>query len=359
MTDEIKWSHLDAQRLQQLRREAGLTVPDLANASGISEAQIRQLEEDGESLFYSPRIKYTVGKRLILQLIEQTQSKNSPPQTSSSPRVQTYKDAHQTLLAIEEMSRRNLNASPVTDFYWRARQEIVRLLQSKYVLASLAMVMVMVSVVLFESPDSEEAKNTHDQPSPLLTLTKSMIVPVFQINDWAQAQWSALFLQNNKAQPLSPDSKTTVTAFVKPGLATDLAQPPPPTQAHTLDPEPKLGLNGEAHALKAQSEDLPECHFSPQGGTEVVSTSTYRPATYVYLVAKKNTTVCIQDGLHAISQVKLTEGASQSVYGSPPWHLRLQDLDAVDVFFQGRRITLPPSENAQFTLIQFAQDLNH
>jgi transcriptional regulator with XRE-family HTH domain len=360
MTDEIKWSISDAERLQQLRRQAGLTVPDLAKMSGISEAQIAQLEGDGDSLFYSSRIKFTVGKRLTLQLIEQSQLKSSSILNPRSQIPSPYKDAHHALQAIEEMSQRNLDASPLTDFYWRARVELVRLMQSKYVLASLAMMVVMISVSVIETSPSDGGQVQETHPSQLLALTRSIIVPVFQINDWAQAQWGSWFSQRNDALHETREQKTANSLSRDQGSAAHLAgmaDLAPLSMNSSTDIT--ASLQDGANSIKTLPIQAQECQFNPQGGTEVFSTSTYRPATYVYLVAKKETTVCIQDGQHVMSQVKLALGGSQSVYGSPPWHLRLQDLDAVDVFFQGHRILLPPSDDPQFTLIQFAQDNHH
>jgi transcriptional regulator with XRE-family HTH domain len=192
MIDEVKWSLSDAERLHQLRVDAGLGLADLAKMSGLSDAQISQLECEEESLFYSPRIKFTVGKRLTLQLIEQAKLK-----TNATPRFQTpvaapYQEAHKALLAIEEMSRRNLDASPVTDFYWRVRQECVRLFQSKYVVASLGMVMVMMSITLIENPQTVNLPVLDQPPLQDLNWTRPVFTQVFQATDWVQGQFSAM-----------------------------------------------------------------------------------------------------------------------------------------------------------------------
>ena len=358
--DDINWSYLDAERLQQLRRVAGLSVADLAKMSGISEAQIAQLEEGGDSLFYSARIKFSVGKRVILQLIQLSQnalnSSDNPQKSAHAKRLHSNKDAHQSLKAIEEMSRRNLDARPVTDFYWSLRVELVRFFQSKYVLASLGMLILMVVVMVLESPQPEGYEAKGDETHPSQTWTKSVTAPVFVASDWLGAQWSTWLGPNNTLLAGLFERKDALQPqALKAGLSESFSQP----FAKNQDTSPStVALDDQASKL-AQDPVALECQFNPGGGTEVFSTSTFRPATYVYLVAKKDTTVCIQDGQHITSQVKLAMGASQSVFGAPPWHLRLQDLDAIDVFFQGHRIVLPPSEDPQFTLRQFAQDSAH
>jgi hypothetical protein len=159
-----------------------------------------------------------------------------------------------------------------------------------------------------------------------------------------------LALHSSSGVPDTPPASTPWVSSTR-----SLGEPTTLQQAtRTTDP----AGSDSSRALPTSAAEGSDCLFNPQGGTEVFSTSTYRPANYVYLVAKKNTTVCIQDGQHTVSQVKLALGATQSVYGAPPWHLRLQDLDSVDVFFQGHHVLLPPTDNPQFTLIQYAQD-NH
>jgi len=353
--DDINWSYLDAERLQQLRRAAGLSVADLAKMSGISEAQITQLEDGGDSLFYSARIKFSVGKRVILQLIQLNQnaanSSDNPQASAYAKRLHSNKDAHQSLKAIEEMSRRNLDARPVTDLYWSLRVELVRFFQSNYVLASLGMLILMVVVMVLESPQPEGLEAKGNETNPTQAWTQSMTAPVFDASSWLQTQWSSWLGSNNTLLAGLFERKDVLQPqALKAGLSESSSQPSANKQDTALS---TVALDGPASQLAT------ECQFNPSGGTEVLSTSTLRTATYVYLVAKKDTTVCVQDGQQTTSQVKLAMGASQSVFGAPPWHLRLQDLAAVDVFFQGHRVVLPPSEEPQFTLIQFAQDSAH
>jgi hypothetical protein len=260
------------------------------------------------------------------------------------------------LKAIEEMSRRNLDARPVTDLYWSLRVELVRFFQSKYVLASLGMLILMVVVMVLESPQPEGLEAKGDETHSTQTWTKSVTAPVFDASDWLLKQWSSWLGPNNTFLAGLFERKDLLQPqALKAGLLESSSQPSANKQDTALSTVASDGLASQL----APAALAPECQFNPSGGTEVFSTSTFRPATYVYLVAKKDTTVCIQDGQHTTSQVKLAMGASQSVFGAPPWHLRLQDLDAIDVFFQGRRIVLPPSEEPQFTLIQFAQDSAH
>jgi hypothetical protein len=62
------WTQDEALLLQQLRQGAGLDTSRFAIESAISQAQLLQLENGGDSLFYSAAIKAHVGRKLIVKL---------------------------------------------------------------------------------------------------------------------------------------------------------------------------------------------------------------------------------------------------------------------------------------------------
>ena len=68
---KLCWLPEHADQLKRLRLAAGVEITTLAKKHSISSAQVRQLEESGDSAFYSPEIKYTVGRKLIRSLGEE------------------------------------------------------------------------------------------------------------------------------------------------------------------------------------------------------------------------------------------------------------------------------------------------
>ena len=68
---KLSWLPEHAVQLNRLRLAAGIEITTLAKKHSISSAQVRQLEESGDSTFYSPEIKYTVGRKLIRSLGEE------------------------------------------------------------------------------------------------------------------------------------------------------------------------------------------------------------------------------------------------------------------------------------------------
>ncbi len=62
------WTTEHAATLKALREAAGLDVTVLAKRNNLSTTQVRQLEDGGESGFYTPQIKWAVGRKLTLAL---------------------------------------------------------------------------------------------------------------------------------------------------------------------------------------------------------------------------------------------------------------------------------------------------
>ena len=62
---KLCWLPEHAEQLKRLRLAAGVEITTLAKKHSLSSSQVHQLEESGDSAFYSPEIKYTVGRKLI------------------------------------------------------------------------------------------------------------------------------------------------------------------------------------------------------------------------------------------------------------------------------------------------------
>lgn len=63
------WTDSDASRLKALREALGWDLAGLARRSALSVSHLRQLEEGGDSAFYSPAIKCAAGHRVLERLV--------------------------------------------------------------------------------------------------------------------------------------------------------------------------------------------------------------------------------------------------------------------------------------------------
>ena len=88
MMAPTSWQPSDGERLKFLRNASGLDLYKFAHINAISAAQLKLLEDGGDSsLFYSPAIKTGVGRKLLRRLGDKDASgvPEQAPQTAIGP----------------------------------------------------------------------------------------------------------------------------------------------------------------------------------------------------------------------------------------------------------------------------------
>jgi hypothetical protein len=155
-----------------------------------------------------------------------------------------------------------------------------------------------------------------------------------------------------KVLPAPPTAKTEEVAAVVPEViatapvSTQTVVVAPPAQETSAKEKP-AAANNPATASTASAADCASITTEPVTATSV---SPNKPGSYVYLVASKATTVCVDDGKNKRTLVTLTPGAGRSVHGAAPWTLASTDLKAVQVYFQGAKVWLPPEAGTRIYL---------
>ena len=67
MTKQV-WLPINGALLKKLREDAGVEITTLARLHSLSTSQIKQLENGGDSSFYTPSIKLATGRKLLMHL---------------------------------------------------------------------------------------------------------------------------------------------------------------------------------------------------------------------------------------------------------------------------------------------------
>jgi len=67
------WLPVDGALLKKLREDAGVEITTLARLHSLSTSQIKQLENGGDSSFYTPSIKLATGRKLLMHFGEDVQ----------------------------------------------------------------------------------------------------------------------------------------------------------------------------------------------------------------------------------------------------------------------------------------------
>jgi hypothetical protein len=304
----------DAAHLKSLRLAADLDHAQLALMVNLSAAQVRQLEEDGDSLFYSPQIKAQSLRRVIRTLENASQE----PQTVASIEPPAPRSSASVIDDIIRLSEKNLKSQVVHSEVRRPGGSWPKLLGT-WGLAAL-----LLGLGLWQY-------NRHNSQA----LYEEWVEPI-----------------TGKVLPAPPTAKTEEVAAVVPKV---IATAPVSTQAVVVAPpaqetsakEKPAAANNPATASTASAADCASITTEPVTATSV---SPNKPGSYVYLVASKATTVCVDDGKNKRTLVTLTPGAGRSVHGAAPWTLASTDLKAVQVYFQGAKVWLPPEVGTRIYL---------
>jgi hypothetical protein len=293
----------DPDYLRQLRAASGVEETWLARTACLSVAQVRQLEEGGESLFYSPTIKRQAYKRLLMILGAE------PPTVVVDIVEQPVPSVVNDLNEIIAMGEKRLNDDhAVAEFFQMLRH---RISQHK-ISAGIVLALSGVGAISFLVPISNtEKKNTAE-----LVMTKT----------------------------------SDVVAVVTP-IAPVVAPPPAAVASLPASTHAPLPITS-ASAPAAAAVGAFACQYTAESLPQLVPMTATKPSRYVHLVANTDVNVCVVDANRQTSWVQLKAGESQSVFGSAPWQVSSTKLGKVQVYFQGWRVALPEGADQRIALIE-------
>ena len=114
MSSQI-WQPKDGVLLKRLRKEAEIEITSLAHLHCFSKTKVNQLEEGGDSSFYSPEIKLASGRKLLMYFGQldplHVEIKNQELTVESVSLVQSFWESQMTwflnLFKIPSNAQRN------------------------------------------------------------------------------------------------------------------------------------------------------------------------------------------------------------------------------------------------------------
>jgi len=308
----ILWGPEQEALLKSLRLSAGVDLATLARRNIVSTTQVRQLENGGDSSFYSPEIKLSVGKKLLKYLGHDLQLEvtlETPTSTSS--------DLAQAVASTPKIldSEKASNSTTVETLVPASNENLA---------------------ILPAPPNS------------------SIVVPLFLTG---VALFAAMWFwfdnkpissqeEVKKALP-EPKSETKVDSNVAslPDKSTDSTNPVNVAPSLEATPTPKE---------LAKPDTQSACSWN-SAEEEVQPDSPRKAGEYVHVVAQQASTVCIMDGQKRVATLNLQVGEGRSIYGLPPFRVYSADLNLVKVYFQGQLIKLSSQEITQIKLMPSTQ----
>jgi len=107
MTKQV-WLPVDGALLKKLREDAGVEVTTLARLHSLSSSQIKQLENGGDSSFYTPSIKLATGRKLLMHFGADIQPLEKVPDPDRTQELEApAKVVHVTQATDVELEKKN------------------------------------------------------------------------------------------------------------------------------------------------------------------------------------------------------------------------------------------------------------
>jgi hypothetical protein len=365
----------DAAYLKSLRQTAGLDLAELAALANLSAGQIRQLEDGGESLFYSPQIK-TQSLRRVIHLLESPQPSGKPikvqpvdlPQRTSSNVIED----------IIRLSEKNFKGNVVST-------PVRRPVNTAWMISLLVLVFVGGGSYLSWMSNRDIPQSVYNEwVEPLTRRTDaanppSVNVPVDNQNTptaVAQTATSTTVVTSavtapapaavaaapaTLAAPAAVTGDLPATAAVPKTKAAPLAESAPAVapveKTKTLATPLPESATAERKIIKPPQESAltgdkfaADCSTIKSEALTANSVSPSKAGTYVYLQASKPVQICVEDGQKHRSVVSLEAGTGRSIHGSPPWTVASHELKSVQIYFQGSKVWLPSQADKRIVL---------
>lgn len=297
----------DPDYLRQLREASGVEETWLARTACLSLAQVRQLEEGGESLFYSPIIKRQAYKRLLMILGAE------PPSLIADAFATLEPSVVEELNEIIAMDEKNLNRTAMADFFQILRDHLS---QHK----AFAAVVLLMGV----------------------TATASLVMPLASPNTEQTAA--------TERSPANPSESLTLAALPERAAS---AVPVSPVAVAAAPVSAAVSAPASAASASAQHVSVSaSCQYTRDALPQISPLTATKPSRYVYIVAAADVSVCVVDGNQQANLLKLKAGENQSVYGAAPWQVSSPKLGNVQIYFQGSRVALPEGVDQRVALIE-------
>ncbi len=285
-----KWTDFDGSQLKAAREKVGFDLFTYARKVNLSTAQLLELEEGGNSYFYTPSIKFNTGKKLLSSFGGKTEYERLSEDALIQSRIESVE-----VEAILEAS------SPAIQ------------------------------------PEKNVGHSTTKKPLFILTAIVAICIAYAFVTYTSKSNKSPEAVQSLIVSQVSKAEKSAVT---------DIA--PIPTKPDIVAAEANSAPKAET-SLKNES-NLSECIWS-ENPINVSAPNATKDGNYVYLIATKELVACIKDSQNIQTIINFKPNQPQNITGNAPFKINSAKLDSLNIFYQGSKIQLPKQDITEIVLV--------
>jgi transcriptional regulator with XRE-family HTH domain len=361
-TPAVNWV-IDGARLRQLREEAGLSLSALARTAALSKNQIEQLENGGDSLFYNPGVKRQAARKLATLLgvdpktivTDASTSQLLPQNGSEQPGAQGVAQSASAVPAepepapmpaskphvmAEPQADRVVESTPTTAAHVDLRakggsEATTALVPQKashwpwliVLLAGLSAAAGLAWQQRWLTPDTWELGRDW--------IEKKLGFSISGSDDRADP---AVANAQLPALPNSPNASTEPINSLS----------PPPTSAMTpseIEAKTAAAHREDAIEPEAATQSTPASKASSPCPERLANLPpSYAPqanksGARVHILSNQAITVCVEDATGQAWVREVRPHLPQTFIGKAPWWISSKDMEQIQIFFQGWRVT--------------------
>jgi hypothetical protein len=284
------WTDFDGAQLKAAREKAGVDSFAFARKVNLSAAQLLELEEGGNSYFYTPSIKFSTGKKLLSSYGGKTEYDRLSEEALIQSRIESVE-----VEAILEASSQAL----------QPEQNVTHSTTKKSLLLLSTIVTICIAYAFVTYPSKSNKSPEAVQPAI--------------------------------ASQVSNAEKSAVTDSPAISAKTDLVSAVANTAPTATTP--------------LKNEPIPsECVWSENPHNVSASKAT-KDGNYVYLIATKELVACIKDGQNIQTTINLKPNQPHNITGNAPFKINSAELNSLNIFYQGSKIQLPKQGITEIILV--------
>ena len=309
------WLPQHAAQLQRLRCAAGLDVIVLAKKHLISPRQLEQLENGGDSSFYSAQIKFNIGRKLVQSLGENLVTPDPDDGIVTTHAAPAFRSAPTP--DLPGVKTTSYQIAPGTPFQ---PQRTPRWLWMA--LLALLILTPMVFLLPSSNPPRVDVRAPVNQSATPLDLVPS---PILESPNGTQQS----------------EAMTPAVPALNPGPLATLTHPPGAHQSQTTPP---------TVAEKSTPVATPSaCHWG-MPALDLTPGNDDRRTHYIHLVGLQAVTLCWRDAQRQSETVQLQPGEALTLTGQPPFSISSANPDRFSLYYKGQRVRWPEAGTAHFIL---------
>ena len=285
-----QWTDFDGAQLKAAREKAGVDSFAYARKVNLSTAQLLELEEGGNSYFYTSSIKFNTGKKLLSSFGGITEYERLSEEALSQSRIES--------IEVETILEASSQAI-------QAEQNVGHSIAKKPLVILTAIVAICIAYAFVTYPS--KSSKSPEAVQPLIT------------------------------SQVSNAEKSAVTDSPAISTKADIV-----SAAANTAPKSVTSLKNESN----QST----CMWS-ESAPNVSASKATKDGNYVYLIATKELVACIKDGQNIQTTINLKPNQPHNITGNAPFKINSAELNSLNIFYQGSKIQLPKQGITEIILV--------